>query len=253
MGESAPVPPPEESAQDGDATSAHSESARVTRDDRFSGFPSKVETQGRRTGFAQSGATASGEMQASQSDCARLRVEQLPQTEYLVTNRGSEMLFGQFGVYPSKLLEDLKPGMSVLDVGCGGGQLVEELRCKGVQAIGVDPAGAFPEADHFLPKTLNGAADELPRRYFDRILCAWSVFSYYGESLDFLTIITRTMEGLLADNGRIHLGAVVDVEMINDILSDVPELTKVVEVKSGPPNGGDRAYVELVRTKRLYS
>lgn len=177
-------------------------------------------------------------------------IQHLPPEEYIVTNRGSEVLFGPYGVYPSDLLEQLRPGMNVLDVGCGGGQLVQELRGKGVHSIGVDPAGAFPKADYLLANTLHEAAAALSPHCFDRILCAWSVFSYYGESQEFLTDVLKVMEGLLANDGRIHLGAVLDADLLGDILlRQFPRLIKVAEVKTGEPYGWDRAYIELARTQ----
>lgn len=108
------------------------------------------------------------------------RVESLPQpTGYIPTNRGIEHFVQEAPEYLLPI--DSMRGRTVLDVACGKGRLVTELRSQGIEAFGTDvriPLGASP----FL---LRGDARQLPFHdgQFDIVYSAWAMFDgiYMGQ------------------------------------------------------------------------
>lgn len=92
-----------------------------------------------------------------------------------------------------------------LDVGCGGGYLVDALRQQGLSAWGTDPAaavldGAAPDVREHL---LHGAVDSpqvVERGPYD-LVTAMDVIEHIADPVDFL----RSSFGLLKENGALIL------------------------------------------------
>lgn len=79
-------------------------------------------------------------------------------------------------VYESLIRDALRPGMAVLDIGCGRGGVLEQLGSAVDHPFGIDPDGVSLVEHRMadLPRAV-GLADALPFKSgtFDLILCSW--------------------------------------------------------------------------------
>jgi SAM-dependent methyltransferase len=99
-----------------------------------------------------------------------------------------------------RIIEAVRPGSKVLDVGCAGGYIAGELKARGCTVIGVD-SRPDPEAEkncaRFYAADLDGGAWAPEECDFDYIL--------YGDVLEHLrdpSILTRS-KAWLAPHGRV--------------------------------------------------
>ncbi len=78
----------------------------------------------------------------------------------------SYMTFGMDRGWRKKLLEHLgaKPNSTVLDVGCGTGDLIRELQKRNIKAIGIDLSFNMIKQNRALGNIVQGIAEQLPFR-----------------------------------------------------------------------------------------
>jgi SAM-dependent methyltransferase len=104
-------------------------------------------------------------------------------------------------VYELTIRQQLRPGMRVLDVGCGRGGALEQLGEAVSNPLGCDP-DLTSLREHRLPALprAQAVADRLPFREesLDLILCSW-VFEHLAEPL----IVMREMRRALVAGGKI--------------------------------------------------
>ena len=138
--------------------------------------------------------------------------------EYHRTNRSATESFGApsgdlHGLFPTvKDFVQFAEGRSLLDIGCGGGALVFELRKKGVTAFGVDlcltneqeDSLAFVQGDAFALPFLNDS--------FDLLVSVWSVFSY--EPMTKLRPLLSEAYRVLKPDGMMILSPIMDEEKL---------------------------------------
>lgn len=129
--------------------------------------------------------------------------------------------------YPAYVLEILKPGTRVLDVGCGLGWLVSDLRERGVDAYGLDPSDAMPEAAHLVRAGVQHR-DAFPAEHFDTILSSHSIFNRDETDAFRLAALAR-LAYWLKPGGTLHLGTVTDPQGLARMArEDVPGLRPVI-------------------------
>lgn len=135
---------------------------------------------------------------------------------YIMTNRGKETL-GCF--YPKEAFADIQ-GKRVLDIGCGGGKAVLELREKGVNAIGIDvgdPSNALESNELTSDKYLtsehkkNGIFVKTPAHQtpfpdnsFDRALSSLAVFFEDYEQPDYQKQALAETKRVLKPGGELY-------------------------------------------------
>ncbi|MSP59850.1 MAG: methyltransferase domain-containing protein [Myxococcales bacterium] len=99
-----------------------------------------------------------------------------------------------------RIIEAVRAGSKVLDVGCAGGYIARALKAKGCEVIGVDSrpdAAASAACDRLYVADLDGSAWEPEERDFDYIL--------YGDVLEHLrdvSLLARS-RAWLAPHGRV--------------------------------------------------
>lgn len=129
--------------------------------------------------------------------------------------------------YPAYVLEILKPGTRVLDVGCGLGWLVNDLRERGVDAYGLDPSDAMPEGPHLVRAGVQDK-DAFPAEHFDTILSSHSIFNR-DETEGFRLAALARLAYWLKPGGTLHLGTVIDPKGLARMArEDVPGLRPVI-------------------------
>jgi SAM-dependent methyltransferase len=93
--------------------------------------------------------------------------------------------------------DDCKGRLKVLDVGCGRGELLAILNCRGHEAVGVDAESSCIEAASIHGRCLRGTFEDLPRLFdpgaFDVIVC-----SHVVEHLEAPAEALRLMAALRA-------------------------------------------------------
>ncbi|MCC7448719.1 MAG: class I SAM-dependent methyltransferase [Anaerolineae bacterium] len=98
-------------------------------------------------------------------------------------------------VYESLIRQRLKPGMRVIDVGCGRGGVLEQLGDRVARPVGLDPDW-LSLREHRLPHLPRAAAfaDALPLRdsCADLIVCSW-VLEHLAEPGRVFTEIRRVL------------------------------------------------------------
>jgi len=134
------------------------------------------------------------------------------QTHYERTNRRAHAIFdapdAELGEFfrSSRDFAQIVGGGAVLDLGCGGGGLVKDLRNLGVKAFGLDlvldsscvPAQGFVRGDAYAPP--------FQAQSFRCIVSVFSVF-HYEPVRAIPELLDRCME-LLTPGGRILLNAI---------------------------------------------
>lgn len=148
---------------------------------------------------------------------------------YIMTNRGTETL-GCF--YPKEALTGIQ-GKKVLDIGCGGGKAVIELREKGVDAIGIDvgdPSNAL-DSDELSPDKYLTPEDRkngifvktpahqtpFPDNSFDRALSSLAVFFEDYEQPDYQKQALAETKRVLKPGGELYTyGRNAQMEQIAD-------------------------------------
>lgn len=154
---------------------------------------------------------------------------------YKVTGRPIELLFGELNpwdgatAFPMEVLRELTPGKRVLDVGCGLGQLVEDLRARGVDAYGIDPADEMPHADYLIRAGVQ-QKDAFPGGHFDVALHSHSIFDR-NETLEFWLAALERIAYWLKPGGSMHLGTCLSPESLAEMVrEDLPSLRVVTLV-----------------------
>jgi SAM-dependent methyltransferase len=119
------------------------------------------------------------------------------------------------GVYRRAVIEpwiellDVSPEHHVLEVGCGSGQLLDELTSRAARTVGTDISEVLIERYRGDAETYVCAAHELPFKgeQFDRILMA-SV-SHYFPSLEYFASVVAGLVALLRTRGRLLIADVL--------------------------------------------
>lgn len=157
---------------------------------------------------------------------------------YKVTGRPIELLFGELNpwngatAFPMEVLSEITPDKRVLDVGCGLGQLVEDLRARGVDAYGIDPADEMPHADYLIRAGVQ-QKDAFPAEHFDIALHSHSIFDR-NETLEFWLAALERIAYWLKPGGSMHLGTCLSPESLAKMVrEDLPSLRVVALV---PPH-----------------
>ena len=106
---------------------------------------------------------------------------------------------------PGKIAELLPPGGTVLDIGCGHGELLEQLVQRGIDAIGMDPDPRSRELAAqngltVLAGTAEAPAPDIGQRRFDLIVMSHSL----EHCLDPLTAM-ENVRRLLAPDGYAYI------------------------------------------------
>lgn len=114
----------------------------------------------------------------------RVQVRQPNGTE--ITYNRTNRTFAQLSLellYPSELLS-IPKGTRMLDVGCGGGSIVESLRRQGVDAVGSDII--LSNWQRKRPYYVEAQGHRLPFREgeFDIVYSTWSFLAYEGGRQD---------------------------------------------------------------------
>jgi SAM-dependent methyltransferase len=96
-------------------------------------------------------------------------------------------------------------GQRVLDMGCGGGRAVKELRAAGVEAFGIDLI--IEPRDKSLGYLVEGDAleTEFPSRSFDQIYSVGSLFCYNASDDQMMKIAFKEAYRLLDTHGILTL------------------------------------------------
>lgn len=156
------------------------------------------------------GAARSGQRHALPSALA-YRLHQLH-----VLRKGSYLPFGEvqysfkesrFGSH-QKIIERVRPGARVLDIGCSQGLLARDLRKKGVEVTGIDmiPRSLVrPEVDRYLACDLDHFTGADLQREFDYIICA-DILEHLRDPEALLRVVRRYLKfdgHLLASTGNI--------------------------------------------------
>lgn len=124
--------------------------------------------------------------------------------QFNITNRGFEKI-QRVAKIPGFSMESFR-GLKVLDVGCGGGALVKDLRSYGIEAYGIDmflnpelqKSPFFEVRDAF--------ATQYPKGSFDRVLSSFSIF-LYDSSVNSYVRALQEFKRLLRPGGQIVLVA----------------------------------------------
>lgn len=158
---------------------------------------------------------------------------------YIMTNRGTETL-GYF--YPKEAFADIQ-GKKVLDIGCGGGKAVIELREEGVNAVGIDvgdPSNAL-DSDELSPDRYLTPEDRkngifvktpahqtpFPDNSFDRALSSLAVFFEDYEQPPYQEQALRETKRILKPGGELYtFGRNAKMEQIAKQVGDL-EITRL--------------------------
>lgn len=101
----------------------------------------------------------------------------------------------------------LRPGQRVLDAGCGGGRIVNELADRGYTAVGIDFVPRFSDntRGHFALADIR----RLPfhDRTFDVVVC-FSVMQYVGGQ-EAIRAVLGELARVVKDGGQVFLGEVI--------------------------------------------
>jgi|GEM_PF-4876407 len=190
------------------------------------------------------------------SDWKHLGSEQFPEQRqwYKKTDRDISILVGSLSptdvntAYPTRILSEIRPGMTVLDIGCGFGQFVRDLRERGIEAKGIDPQEDLPDAPYLFNVGLQDA--DFAKGAFDAILSAHSIFNY-SESSEFRLAALRKMADLLKPGGKIYLGAVTGSRQLASLAEsgEVDSLKVVTFIPENRKRDGVwvTGYVEFVK------
>lgn len=192
---------------------------------------------------------------------------------YNRTNRGVEELF--FFYQPRVLSAATWRGKKVLDVGCGGGRFVEQLRKDGVEAYGLDIAltpeqkkavyaaeknegsdglqlDANRSKGHFIEA--DAATTGLASKQFDGLFSTFATFAYdlhEPKQHDRLVAQAKEFHRLLKPGGILHLSPMdpkKDEPRLREILENVPGLKIERVARADPRNPNTMFFVEIVRT-----
>jgi ubiquinone/menaquinone biosynthesis C-methylase UbiE len=129
----------------------------------------------------------------------RIRQPNGIEVTYNRTNRTLDQLSSEL-LYPSSLLAVAK-GAHMLDVGCGGGNVVEAQRRRGVDAVGSDIVLSSwqRKRDHYV----EAQAHRLPFKdgEFDVVYSTWSFLAYEGSRQD--PAGQRAVVDFLSELGRV--------------------------------------------------
>ena len=159
------------------------------------------------------------------------------QVYYHRTSRGLNDYFNQkspdlipFFQNPLGLTRYLKNKV-VLDIGCGDGTLVHELRKQSVSILGLD-LYLKPEQEKY-PYFFQADAFQLalPEQQVDFIFSAWSVFSY--EPASQISKLIQIAHRILKPNGELFLVGVERPEIIQQIQFSCKQLEMSVYLYSG--------------------
>ena len=138
--------------------------------------------------------------------------------EYHRTNRDASETFGSpkgdlHAFFPSiSHFVQIAKQKTILDVGCGDGAFVLELRRRGLQIYGLDLCISSETENH--PAFIQGDAFSLPfkNESFDLMTSIWSVFSY--EPLARLRAILNEAHRTLKPDGILILSPVLDQDKL---------------------------------------
>lgn len=162
--------------------------------------------------------------------------------DYSPNNRGINELVNE-GVCPEYFFTDVKD-KQILDIGCGGGQLVLDLCKRGAKAFGIDIASypnmkKYPELFRVADATKTGFPDES----FNQVQSHWSVFSMGRDDIEFQIKVMNEIKRILK-RGRIRLG-LVEPQKIFNISRKVAGLRLINSVP--PLNEKGYGWVELMK------
>jgi SAM-dependent methyltransferase len=119
-----------------------------------------------------------------------------------------------------KFLKDyIKPGMTILEVGCSSGFMMDDLHNKGVKVIGIEPSGGFGDFLSQRGHTHYSSIDELvekePKLKFDAII-HFFVLEHIRNPIEFLSNQIK----LLKPDGVI----IAEVPNVDDPLTSLYEI-----------------------------
>lgn len=179
----------------------------------------------RQAGLEPSGASV-------ESRGGQVFVKTADQTSPTVFNLTNNSLFEMrdFKLYPDSFLRvSAFEGKKVLDLACGEGALVEDLRRQGIEALGLDVnLNAYQQSKSYFVEASaekTGLADQS----FDLIMSTQGPLTYRFSDLEFSAKVWREIHRLLKTGGVVRISPVYDLESVG-----LMHLPQGLRVKSQP-------------------
>lgn len=133
-------------------------------------------------------------------------------------------------------LSSLGSGKSVLDVGTGEGDLVEDLRSFGINAIGVDIVLSPAQTEKHYFREMDGALLDFETGSMSFVYSIWSVVSYEGWNKGRNTIAQQALAEMIRvtkKGGRIRL-VPVERKLIKWLLGNRSDVELLPEIPGDP-------------------
>ena len=181
----------------------------------------------------------------------------------------------QWDVLERRIRQDigLHPGMTILDLGCGSGELVFRLAQRGMQITGIDNSKRLINDCRSIAAEQGIAAqflhvdmfDYAPETTFDAIICINTSFGY-GTDKEHCQLLYKTAQWL-KPHGRLYLDLIVadnatafgiwsdylnDGTLIVDNVYNAPEQQMISWPHWLPPDEGSMICSETPEQVRLY-